>query len=125
MSTISTGTPLSLCHRVLVRVLRSVTNVLAASAGLIVFVVFPYVLLEHWHMLPNWEAMNFIFILFPIVIAWMHAGLYMTLIVAACETIVLKLSPSARRARIEASAKIVICGLVYVLLYLGNRFNFH
>ena len=125
MNTIPTGAPLSLGNRVLVRVLRSVTNILAASAGLIVFVVFPYVLLEHWHMLPNWEAMNLIFILFPIVIAWMHAGLYMTLIVAACETIILKLSPSARSMRIEASAKIAVCGLVYALLYLGNRFNFH
>ena len=76
-------------------------------------------------MLPDWEAMNFIFILFPIVIAWIHAGLYMTLVVVACEAIIVKLNPFARNVRIEAIAKITVCVVVYLVLYLANRFNFH
>ena len=112
-------------QRLLVRFVHSVTLLVAGSAALVVFVVMPYVLVEHWHMLPDWQILQLIYLMFPIVIAWDHAGLVFVLIVVACEVLTLDLKSASRTAKIEATVKISICVLAYLFLTIGNRLNFH
>jgi len=110
---------------ILARFVHSVTLLLAGSAALIVFVVMPYVLLEHWHMLPDWQGLQLIYLMFPIVIAWDYAGFVFLVIVAASELLLVDFKSAARRPKIEAAVKISVCLLAYLLLTIGNQLNFH
>jgi D-alanyl-lipoteichoic acid acyltransferase DltB (MBOAT superfamily) len=108
--------------RILIRVLRSVALLLSASAAIVLFIGIPYELLER--RLPNWDIFNLIFLLFPIVIAWQHAGLYMLLCVTICGLALVLLNPGVRRARIEAIGMVGICAVLYIFMYLSMRFRF-
>ena len=110
---------------ILARFVHSATLFLAVSAALIDFVVMPYVFLEHWHMLPDWQGLQLIYLMFPIVIAWDHAGFVFLVIVAAGEVLLLDFKSAARRPKIEAAVKISVCLLAYLFLTIGNRLNFH
>ena len=109
----------------LVRFLHSVTLLLAVSAALIVFIVMPYVLLEHWHLLPGWQGLAFIYLLFPLIIVWIHAGFIFLVIVVVCELLLVDFKSAARRTKIEAAAKISVCLLAYLFITIGNRLNLH
>jgi len=109
----------------LVRFLHSVTLLLAVSAALIIFIVMPYVLLEHWHLLPDWQGLQFIYLLFPLIIAWIHAGFVFLVIVVACELLLVDFKSAARRTKIEAAAKISVCLLAYLFITIGNQLNLH
>ncbi|MGO9086273.1 MAG: hypothetical protein ACLQBK_13690 [Candidatus Sulfotelmatobacter sp.] len=112
-------------EKILVRFLHSVTLLVAVSAALLVFVVMPYVLLEHWRLLPDWQGFAFIYLLFPLIIAWIHAGFILLVIVVVCELSLVGFQPAARRTKIEAAAKISICLLAYLFIAIGNRLNLH
>jgi len=109
----------------LVRFLDSVTLLIFASAALIVCIVMPYVFLEHWHLLPNWQGFMLIYLLFPVVIAWNYAGILLLLIVVVCEVMVLQLKPAVRRTKIASVARISVCVLAQLFLTVGNQLNFH
>jgi len=112
-------------QKTLVLLLHSVSLLVFASAAIILFVVMPYVLLEHWQLLPNWQGLMFIYMLFPIVIAWNHAGIAFVLIVGVCELILLRFDRATLRAKLEAAVKVSVCVLAQLILTVGNRLNFH
>ena len=112
-------------EQILVRLLSSVSLLLSASAGIILLVVMPFVFLEHWHLLPNWQGLMLIYLLFPVVIAWNHAGIAFVLIVVGCELILFRFDHAARRAKLEAMIKVSVCVLALLFLTVGNRLNFH
>jgi len=58
---------------------------------MIIFVVIPYAVMDRWHMLPDWGVLRFIYLLFPIILAWQHAGFYIVLMVIFCELIIILL----------------------------------
>lgn len=111
--------------KVLVRFMHSVTLLVAGSAALIVFIVMPYAFLEHWHMLPDWNGLQFIYLTFLVVIAWDYAGFVFLVIVVAVEVLLADFKFPSRRAKIEATVKISVCLLAYVFLTIGNRLNLH
>src|SRR5579864_7154538 len=96
-------------EKILVRLLGSVSLLLSASAAIVLLVVMPFVLLEHWHSLPNWQGLMLIYLLFPVVIAWNHAGTAFVLIVAVCELTRFRFNPAVPRMRIEAVVKVSVC----------------
>jgi hypothetical protein len=93
------------------------------SAAIVLFVVIPYSLLEGWHLVPHWDIFWGIYLLFPIIIAWSHAGIYMLLCVMVCELALVLLKPGVPRARIEAIAAVGVCTLLYLYNYLSLRFH--
>jgi hypothetical protein len=109
----------------LARFLDSVELLIVVSAALIVCIVMPYVFLTHWHLLPSWEGFAVIYLLFPVVIAWNHAGIFFLLIIVVREVMVPKLKPAVRRTTIALVARISVCVLAQLFLTIGNRFNFH
>lgn len=109
----------------LARFLQPVTLLLPVSAALIVFIVMPYALLEHWHLLPDWQGLVFIYLLFPLIIAWIHAGFIFLVIVVVCELLLVDFKSAARRTKIEAAAKISVCLLAYLFIAIGNQLNLH
>jgi len=109
----------------LMRLLHSISYLLAVSAALIVFIVMPYVLLEHWHLLPGWQGLQLIYVLFPLIIAWMHAGFIFIVIVVACELLLVDFKSATRSTKIEAAAKISACLLAYLFITIGNQLNLH
>jgi len=112
-------------EQTLVRLLGSVSLLLSASAAIILLVVMPFVFLEHWRLLPDWQGFMLIYLLFPVVIAWNHAGIAFVSIVVVCELILFRFDHAARRRRLEAVAKVSVCVLALLFLAVGNRLNFH
>ena len=117
--------PMNIVGNALVTVLRILALILAASGALIVFAAVPYALMQRWHMLPHWEALRLVYLLFPIILAWQHAGSYILLTVGLCELFVVLLRPRIRRTKIEAGLLFGLCVLAYLYLYFGNRMNIH
>jgi len=89
------------------------------------FIVLPFELMERWHLLPNWEALNFIYVLAVIVLAWAHAGGAFTIAVIVCEVAAVLLQPGSRKAKIEAGLTIGLCTMTYLWLYITVRYNLH
>jgi hypothetical protein len=112
-------------EQVLVRLVGSVSLLLSLSAAIILLVVMPFAFLQHWHLLPNWQGLMFIYLLFPVVIAWNHAGIAFVLIVVVCELILLRFDHTTQRMRLEAVVKVSVCALALLFLTVGNRLNFH
>ena len=69
--------------------------------------------------------MGVVFLFFPFVYVWDHAGLYLLVIVTACESTILFLKPANSWAKITAAVPVLVCLLTYLLLYLSVRFNIH
>jgi hypothetical protein len=107
------------------RFLHSVTFLLAISAALIVFIVMPYTLLGHWHLLPDWQGFQLIYLLFPLIVAWLHAGFIFLAIVVASELSLVDFKSAAGSTRIESAAKISVCLLAYLFITIANRLNLH
>lgn len=112
-------------ERTLVGFLHSVTLLLAGSAAVIVFIVMPYVFFEHWHLLPDWQSLQLMYLTFPVIIAWNYAGFVFLVIVVAGEVLVSDLKSASRRTKIEATVKISVCLLAYLFLTIGNQVNLH
>ncbi len=115
----------STSRRILVRFLSLLSLSLAASAGIIMFIVLPYDLMERWHLLPDWEALKFIYVLAVIVLAWAHVGGTFTITVIACEVAAVLLQPGSRKAKIEAGLAIGLCTMTYLWLHIAARYNIH
>jgi hypothetical protein len=81
--------------------------------------------MERWHLLPNWEGLNFIYLLAVILLAWAHAGGFLTLVVIVCEVALVQLQPGSRKAKIEAAVAIGLCTMTYLWLYIATRYNIH
>jgi len=109
----------------LARSLHFISLFLASSAAVIVFIDMPYVLLEHWHMLPNWLDSPLIFLTFPIVIAWMYAGFAIVVCVVICESFVVDLKTACRMTKIAAGTRIGLCLLAFLFITIGNEMNLH
>ena len=109
----------------LARGLHSISLFLASSAAVIVFIDMPYVLLKYWHMLPEWLDSPLIFLTFPIVIAWMHAGFAVLACVVICESFIVHLKTSSRWTKIAAGTRIGLCLLAFVFIIIANRMNLH
>jgi len=109
----------------LVRFLHSVTLLLAVSAALIVFIVMPYALLEHRHLLPDWQGLEIIYLLFPLIVAWIHAGFIFLVIVVVCELLLVDFKSATRKTKIEVAAKMSVCLLAYLFITIGNHLNLH
>jgi hypothetical protein len=115
----------STSRRILVRFLSLLALSLTASAGIIIFIVLPYELMERWHLLPDWQVLNFIYLLAAIVLVWAHVGGSITIAVIVCEVAAVLLQPGSRRAKIEAGLAIGLCTLTYLWLYIAARYNIH
>jgi len=107
-------------ERLFVRLLNLVAWVLATSGGLIVFVVLPYDLLGRWHLLPHWDVFALIYLMFPILLAWNHAGGYIVAVVLGCESILVVLQSGNRRAKVEGAAAVGLCVLAYLCTNIGK-----
>ena len=119
-------TPQGALKSLLTRFLGLIALLLAASAGVVVFVAIPIDLAERMHILPNWSIfVVLVFAIAPILVAWSHAGIYMVVIVAASELALLILKPGIRRAQIEAVLVTGLCTVAYLCVHLASRFNFH
>jgi len=112
-------------QKILQRLIASLTLFVSASGALILFVVVPFALLEHWRLLPDWRGLRLIYLLFPLVIAWNHAGFLFVLIVIGGEVVSAQLNPPDRKAKVEGVLKISVCVLTALFLELGNRYNPH
>ena len=115
----------SISRRILVRLLSLLSLTLTASAGIIMFVVLPYELMEHSHLLPDWEVLKFIYLLAAIVLAWAHVGGSFTIAVIVCEVAAVLLQPGSRRAKIKAGLAIGLCTMTYLWLCVAARYNIH
>lgn len=109
----------------LVRSLHSVSLFLASSAAVIVCIDMPYVLLQHWHMLPDRLDSQLIYLTFPVVIAWMYAGFAILVGVVICESFVVDLKTASRRTKIAAGTRIGLCLLAFLFITIGNQMNLH
>lgn len=109
----------------LVRSLHSISWFLVSSAAVIVFIDMPYVLLEHWHMLPDRLDSPLIYLTFPIVIAWMYAGFAILVCVVVCESFVVDLKTASRRTKIAAGTRIGLCLLAFLFITIGDQMNLH
>ena len=107
------------------RLLSSVSLLFSASATIILLVLMPYVFLEHWHLLPNWQGFMLIYLFFPVVVAWNHAGIVFVLTVAGCELILFRFNHAARRMRLEAVVKVSVSVLALLFLTVANRLKLH
>jgi len=74
----------------LLRFLNALALSLAASAGMIMFILLPYEFLVTRHLVPNWDVFKFIYLLAAILLAWLHAGGYITITVIVCEVAVVR-----------------------------------
>jgi len=108
--------------RILTRVLKSLSSLLTGSAVLVLCAI-PVSWLDRWHLLP--AGMLFALLLFPFIIAWLHAGIFFVLIVAGCEAALHLLKPKVGRARMGATVAVGICVLAQLYIYLSKRFNLH
>ena len=113
----------SIATRMFVRVLRLAALVLSGSAGMIIFVVIPYAMMDRWHMLPDWGVLRFIYLLFPIILAWQHAGFYIVLMVIFCELIIILLQRPLQEKKLEAAVAVALCTLAYRCIHIGNRMS--
>lgn len=107
------------------RILHSISWFLACSAAVIVFIDMPYVLLQHWHMLPARLDSPLIFLTFPIVIAWIYAGFAILAGVVICESFVIDLKTASRRTKVAAGTRIGLCLLAFLFITIGNEMNLH
>ena len=107
------------------RSFHSISLLLASSAAVIVFIDMPYVLLEHWHMLPQQMDSQLIYLTFPIVIAWMYAGFAILVCVVGCESFVLDLKTASRRTKMAAGTRIGLCLMAFLFITIGNEMNLH
>ena len=98
---------------------------LASSAAVIVLIDMPYVLLEHWHMLPRQLDSPLIFLTFPIVLAWMYGGFAILMCVVICESFVVDLKTASRRIKLAAGARIGLCLMAFLCITIGNEMNLH
>jgi len=105
--------------------LRFISLFLSCSAGIVVFIDMPYVLLEHWHRLPEQLDSPLIFLTFPIVIAWMYAGFAMLVGVVICESFLVDLNTASRGAKIAAATRIGLCLMAILFITIGNKMNLH
>ena len=105
--------------------LHGISLLITASAAVILFIAVPFDLLDNWHMLPSSTPWGVVFLFFPLVYVWGHAGLYLLVAVTACESTILFLKPVTTLAKITAAVPILVCLLTYLLLYLSVRFNIH
>jgi hypothetical protein len=73
---------------------------------------------------PELEHFWLFFVFAPIIVAWDHLGLYLIVIVAACELNIVVMRPE-QKTKIVAAVCFAVCLLAFLWLYAARRFNIH
>jgi hypothetical protein len=100
------------------RFLNGVVIVIAGPAAAVVFVLGPLVLLGRGH--GSYLPMGIMFMLAPIIVLWMHAGLLLLLAVTASEVALIILNSESRRTKIEAAGAIGTCAVLFIWVNFGH-----
>jgi hypothetical protein len=100
------------------RFLKGVVILIAGPAAAVVLVLGPLVLLGRGH--GSYLPMGIMFMLAPIIVLWMHAGLLLLLAVTAAEVALIFLNSENRRTKIEAAGAIGICAVLFIWVNFGH-----